>query len=116
MSEKCQRCGEVGEDRRTLWMECFYEMNETGVPFEQVAIKGRLCAQRGAGRIRSFGSGAVHQTPIWDEPSGDERHFCFYRLRVCKDCRGAWLTAIRRWFKDTPERKACRGSMYRVED
>jgi hypothetical protein len=31
--EKCQRCGEVGEDRRTLRMECFYAMEELGLPF-----------------------------------------------------------------------------------
>lgn len=33
--EKCQRCGEDGEDRRTLWMACFYEMIELGLPFEK---------------------------------------------------------------------------------
>jgi hypothetical protein len=33
MSEQCQRCGEMGEDRRTLTMSCGYEMNELGLPF-----------------------------------------------------------------------------------
>lgn len=33
MSEMCIRCKEVDEDRRTLWMACFYEMNELGLPF-----------------------------------------------------------------------------------
>ena len=32
--EECVRCKEVDEDRRTLWMRCFYEMNELEVPFE----------------------------------------------------------------------------------
>ena len=35
MSEKCHRCGSVGEDRRTLWMACFYAMSELGIPFER---------------------------------------------------------------------------------
>ena len=33
MSEKCDRCEEVGEDRRTLWHKCFYEMSELKIPF-----------------------------------------------------------------------------------
>ena len=33
--DKCQRCGDIGEDRRTLWMACFYEMMELGIPFEK---------------------------------------------------------------------------------
>ena len=35
MNEKCQRCGEVGVDRRTLWMACFYEMRELGINFSE---------------------------------------------------------------------------------
>lgn len=34
MEDKCQRCGDVGSDRRTLWMACMYEMRELGLPFE----------------------------------------------------------------------------------
>jgi len=33
MNEVCVRCGEVGQDRRTLRMECFYQMDELSVPF-----------------------------------------------------------------------------------
>lgn len=29
----CQRCGENGNDRRTLYMNCFYDMDELGLPF-----------------------------------------------------------------------------------
>jgi hypothetical protein len=40
--ERCMRCGEEGEDRRTLWMACFYEMKELGIPFmEQFLILAR---------------------------------------------------------------------------
>lgn len=31
--ETCQRCGEIGDDRRTLWMACLYAMDELDVPF-----------------------------------------------------------------------------------
>ncbi len=70
---KCQRCGEEGEDRRTLWMACLYDMAELGVPFAKITIK--------EGNI--------------DKP--------FYTLYVCKRCRGEWMTAIRAWFDSKPE-------------
>ena len=38
--EICDKCKEVDEDRRTLWMACFYEMEELGVPFRQILIGG----------------------------------------------------------------------------
>ena len=39
--EPCQRCGEVDHDRRTLWMACFYEMKELGLPFLEIEESGR---------------------------------------------------------------------------
>lgn len=33
MTEECQRCKEIDEDRRTLKMSCFYDMSELDVPF-----------------------------------------------------------------------------------
>lgn len=35
MSERCVRCGEEGQDRRTLRMSCFYEMDELDIPLEK---------------------------------------------------------------------------------
>lgn len=32
--EECQRCREIDEDRRTLEMACFYDMNELDVPLK----------------------------------------------------------------------------------
>lgn len=32
--EECQRCKDIDEDRRTLEMACFYDMNELDVPFK----------------------------------------------------------------------------------
>lgn len=36
MSENCDRCGEVGDDRRTLVMRCGYNMNKLRVKFKQI--------------------------------------------------------------------------------
>lgn len=38
--EECVRCGDVDTDRRTLWMACFYQMQELKVPFEQRSQTG----------------------------------------------------------------------------
>lgn len=46
MSEKCARCGEVDDDRRTLWMRCFYDMSELGLPFELCENAGLFYALR----------------------------------------------------------------------
>lgn len=102
--EKCVRCGEEGEDRRTLQMACFYAMEELGLPFEQQTLfhaepkdlelvkppvtfdfgvlKGLLVLE--SGTVRS--SGELHPKQL-------------YTLLVCKDCRADWMTAIETWFK-----------------
>jgi len=67
--EKCDCCGEIGQDRRTLSMACGYAMNEMNVPFKELPVAN----------IPSFGNG-------------------LYTLRVCKDCRANWMHAIRDWF------------------
>lgn len=69
MSEMCVRCHEIEEDSRTLWMACLYDMNELQLPFEKKQIK--------------------------DE---DDNFHRFYTMRVCKDCRADWMTAIQKWF------------------
>lgn len=33
--EKCDCCGEYGQDRRNLWMGCGYDMNELGIPLKE---------------------------------------------------------------------------------
>ncbi len=75
--EICQRCGDKDYDRRTLWMKCFYEMSELGVPFDIV--------------------------------DRDDR---FYTLRVCKDCRADWMTAIKNWFNEKPVRESCGSGIF----
>jgi len=70
--EECVRCNEVDEDRRTLWMACFYQMNELELPFEKQIITDK-----------------------------EDRKHNFFTLRVCKRCRADWMEAIRDWF-NTP--------------
>lgn len=71
--ETCQRCGEDGQDRRTLHMSCFYQMEELGLPFEKMDF-------------------------IADEGYPVQT----YMLRVCKDCRAEWMEAIKKWFHEKP--------------
>lgn len=73
--EACDKCKEVNEDRRTLWMACFYEMNELKLPFNQETII----------------EGGIHDS------HPNEKHK-FYTLRVCKKCRSDWMQAIKNWF------------------
>lgn len=75
MTEQCQRCKEDGDDRRTLWMACFYEMMELNIPFEKERIR----------------EGGIHD----DHPNNFHN---FYTLRVCKQCRGDWMKALKEWF------------------
>ena len=72
MRDRCARCGKVGEDRRTLWMACFYAMDELDIPFKQITI----CDDAGTNRG-------------------------FFSLRVCKTCRASWMDALEKWFKAT---------------
>lgn len=73
MTEKCARCGQEGEDRRTLLMACFYDMHELRVPFGQMEL---------------------------ELGGGGKRHF--YTLRVCKACRADWMLSIQSWFENKP--------------
>ena len=99
MSEgKCQRCGEMGHDRRTLFMDCFYQMNELRIPFSQMAITGKRNDMTGQETLPKFNV----KVPIWSEPLGDEHRWSFYTLRVCKDCRASWMHAIKNWFDNPP--------------
>ena len=74
--DECIRCKEVGEDRRTLWMACLYEMDELEIPF-----------------------GKIFSPPDYPLPNK------FYVLSVCKKCRSDWMMAIKDWFNKpaTPE-------------
>ena len=77
MAEVCDKCKEAGEDRRTLWMACLYEMNELGLPFKE----------------QTLASGVDHSHSMK-----------MYTLRVCKECRAEWMGAIKTWFNSQPAR------------
>lgn len=94
--EKCDKCGEIGEDRRTLWMACFYAMDELPVPFEQVAICGTL--QQKTGEEQSDIFEHVKYPVFTDHPEATEQKHGFFTLRVCKECRASWMEAISNWF------------------
>jgi hypothetical protein len=92
--ERCQRCGAVGNDRRTLLMSCFYAMEETGLPFEELKVIGTAHKRVGSKTIEGLGI----EVPVYAE----EGHSCEiqpYLLRVCKGCRSEWMGAIEAWFK-----------------
>lgn len=36
----------------------------------------------------------------------------FFTLRVCKDCRGDWMGAIKKWFNTKPERESCGSGIF----
>jgi len=94
--EKCQRCGEDGEDRRTIWMAAMYAMDETGLPLEQVRITGKYAKQTGEETLTGF---LKLKVPVFtEEPDAQDREHRFFTLRVCKDCRAEWMLAIRHWF------------------
>lgn len=108
MSETCVRCGEVGEDRRTLFMACFYDMEELELPFERQTYfspidgldsmtksKDPVAIDVGGGRRINLVSGTVRC-------SGDLDPREFYTLRVCKDCRAEWMMSIKAWFASAP--------------
>ena len=99
MDERCDRCGDLGEDRRTLWHACFYAMHELEVPFKQVQITGRVQQKKGE-EVTRFGP-----LPLFHEPTLSEKpyDYRFYNLRVCKECRADWLGAIQKWFNEAPE-------------
>jgi hypothetical protein len=74
--EICQRCNESDHDRRTLWMSCFYAMEELDLPFRQKKIT----------------------------PNGYDSGRTFYLLTVCKSCRADWMAQIKTWFNSKPEK------------
>lgn len=99
--ERCARCGGLGEDRRTLWHSCFYEMNELNIPFEQFLISGKLGQKIGEEPHPIFKGLSM---PTYSEDTTDTS-LAVYTLRVCKDCRADWLETIRQWYNNPPEQQ-----------
>ena len=123
--ERCVCCGEVGHDRRTLWMACFYEMKELGLPFEeQPLFHAKLGDIKQASEPVRFTSPVtgklIHLTSGTVTCSGELIPHLMYTLRVCKQCRGEWMMAIKAWFRRTGIREATKQELkeelrYQVE-
>ena len=108
--EECQRCGERGEDRRTLWMACLYQMSELGLPFSERQIMGVSTPQNGTEKLRFTNM----EVPTFADPPADAKPYPnrFYTLRVCKDCRGDWMGAIKAWFGAVLVRESCGSGIF----
>ena len=81
--ERCDRCGDLGHDRRTLWMACLYDMDELGLPFKQDTLTLEKPTDDGAGYTNTCKT--------------------FFTLRVCKEFRASWMEAIQAWFHNQLE-------------
>lgn len=112
--EKCDKCGEIGEDRRTLWMACFYAMNELNIPFNSAIINSidkeaviSTDQEIQYKSIKFIGNGKTTETngtakikKLSTIAGQDVQERPFYTLRVCKSCRADWMQAIEHWFND----------------
>lgn len=107
MAEKCVRCGEIDEDRRTLWMACFYAMNELPIPFEECAVLG--WHQEKTGTKETF----VGPVSVFNsKKDGDPHSYKFFTLRVCKECRADWMGAIETWFVSARKKESCGSGIF----
>ena len=102
--EMCARCHEVGEDRRTIRMSCFYRMEEMGLPFEQQFVfktdhtKVTLAEEPGTITLQNGTSLVIRSGRVTTKEKLEPQ--TLYTMRVCKRCRGDWLDAIKGWFDD----------------
>jgi hypothetical protein len=100
--EKCVRCGEAGEDRRTLWMACFYAMEELGLPFEEQILfhadMKDLSPEKEGLSVELPNGPKINLAPGTVKCSGELTPKGFYTLRVCKACRAEWMQQIKAWF------------------
>ena len=113
MAEQCKRCGKTDNDRRTLWMACFYDMEELGLPLEQIELQDAFYAEKRGTRLDPLFGMSV---PKFERQSDTRDSHRLYTMRVCKDCRADWLSAIRQWFAGRPtDPDECGGNFYARE-
>lgn len=112
-NHKCVRCGNVEEDLRTLWHACFYEMNETGLPFKQAYVKdASVYAESG----REIDHNAGLSAPVFEKYPEGVRDLHFYTLKVCKPCRASWMHALKSWFHELSPAQASPGTGIFIRD
>lgn len=100
--EKCQKCGVVGTDRRTLHMACFYEMSELGIPFEKIGLRGAVVERVDGTEQRPWGPIPRWSNTAHKREDRDAYVDPIFTLRGCKGCRGEWMQAIKAWFQAPP--------------
>lgn len=100
-NETCQRCGMLGQDRRTLWMACFYAMNKLGLPLKQVSVHGVVLQK--TGKRDRWGTPDFEDAPHGYDHAEQSHHHPMFTLRVCKACRAEWIETIKAWFNATPD-------------
>jgi hypothetical protein len=98
-SNACIRCGVEDEDLRTLFMSCFYTMEEIReVPFSRVLVKNAFLHDHQSDRPSELFSGL--NVPVFTDTAKNTEPMerIFYTLRVCKKCRASWMRSIRNWY------------------
>jgi hypothetical protein len=77
-----------------------YAMEELEVPFEERTLSSAIQLKAGTEDIphSAIDIPGMGKTVLRDVP--------MYTLRVCKDCRADWMSAIQGWWKERPERKS----------
>jgi len=109
--DTCQRCNQEGEDRRTLWMACFYDLSELSVPFKRVCIEGEYL------ELERLEPGRFGNLPVFKKTDGGISKHGFYTLRVCKECRADWMDSISKWFYEPPKvREGCESGIFLREN
>jgi hypothetical protein len=103
-TEKCVRCGKEDEDLRTLWMSCFYKMDENkSVPYEKTEVLEAHHYKEGE-HIPTI-LNEVTRLPFTKEGNDGTLVITkrtMFTLRVCKVCRAEWMGSISAWFKKPP--------------
>lgn len=116
--EYCDRCKEDLEgDGRTLWMSCFYAMNELNVPFKEnmlfsVSDEAQLEQVKEPGIITLPDGKKITLSSGQYTTSHPLRPLGMFTLRVCKECRGEWLGAIETWFNKKEAPKQVNSGIY----
>lgn len=102
MEEICQRCSDKDYDHRTLWMACFYEMNELGLPFKQVKVEDLLFyTLRVCKKCRAEWMGAIQS---WFNKVPKKEKSCGSGIFVRRN--GAILEiSEEEWYRNNPGRK-----------
>lgn len=117
-NEYCARCHVSDDpDLRTLWMSCFYAMDELKVPFQthllmNIDKDAKLEEVKAPGEITLSDGTKLTLTSGHYTTQASMRPMKFFTLRVCKTCRSDWLQAIEDWFKMKPAHKPVSTGVY----